>query len=163
VRAWTSVVVGAVLPLVLGVSLGSMSTDSGQGTWAHPMPPTAFLLLSLGLAVSHLLVLVGYVEVARRSAGSATVFAGVGGLGTALVAACEVWSGLLAETDLDAAVVTALEAGYGVCTVLIVVGTVGAGLVLRPTGSPFALPLLVNGLAMVVASVVRFTAPDVAV
>ena len=67
-RTATSVIVGAVLPLLLGASLGSLTTDDGKGTWAHPVQPTAFLLMSLGLALAHLLVLVGYVEVRRRSA-----------------------------------------------------------------------------------------------
>ena len=61
-RAGVLVIIGAILPLVLGATLGSITTVEGKGTWAFPMQPTAFLLLSLGLAVSHLLVLIGFLD-----------------------------------------------------------------------------------------------------
>jgi hypothetical protein len=158
-RAWTLVLTGAVLPLVVGASLGSITTTATD-TWASPVQPTAFLWLSVGLAISHLLILIGYLEVARRTSGPGATLAKVGGVGTAAVAVCELWSGLMARTDLDSSVLTALTAGYGVCSVIIAVGTVGSGLALRGTGSPFALPLLVNGLFFVVASILQFFASD---
>ncbi len=159
-RTGKLVIMGAVLPLLLGASLGSFTTTEGEGTWAYPMLPTAFLLLSLGLAAGHLLVLLGYLEIARRSRGAGSRFATVGGLGTALVAACEVWSGLVAKTQLDASVITALDVGYAVSSMAIVVGTLGAGIALRASRSRLASPLLVNGLFLLVAIPVRFLASD---
>lgn len=159
-RVWILVVAGGVLPLLLGAPLGSITTDAGEGTWAHPMEPTAHLLLMLGLALAHALVVAGYVVTAQRSSGAAAAYAKVGALGMAMVAICEVWSGLVAETDLDAPIITALEIGYGLSSVVIVVGSVGAGLALRSDGSPVALPLLVIGLVLVVAVTLRFTASD---
>jgi hypothetical protein len=159
-RAGVLVIIGAVLPLVLGVTLGSITTAEGKGTWAYPMQPTAFLLLSLGLAVSHLLVLIGYLEVARRTTGAGSKFATVGGLGTAIVAACEVWSALVAKTDLDASVIGALNTSYAVSSIVILVGTLGAGIALHATKSRFALPLLVSGGFFLVAIPVRFLASD---
>lgn len=154
------VIVGAVLPLLLGASLGSLTTSEGEGTWSYPMQPTAFLLLSLGLAISHLLVLLAYVEVARRSTGAASRFATLGGVGTALVAACEVWSGLVAETQLDAAAITALDTSYAVSSLTVLVGTLGAGMALRALRSRLAMPLLVNGLVLLVAVPIRFFGSD---
>ena len=159
-RAGVLVIIGAVLPLVLGASLGSITTAEGKGTWAYPMQPTAFLLLSLGLAVSHLLVLIGYLDVARRTTGAGSKFAAVGGLGTAIVAACEVWSGLVAKTDRDASVIGALNTSYAVSSIVILVGTLGAGIALYATKSRFALPLLVSGGFLLVAIPVRFLASD---
>ncbi len=159
-RAGVLVIIGAILPLVLGATLGSITTVEGKGTWAYPMQPTAFLLLSLGLAVSHLLVLIGYLDVARRTTGAGSKFAVVGGLGTAIVAACEVWSGLVAKTDRDASVIGALDMSYAVSSILILVGTLGAGIALYATKSRFALPLLVSGGFFLVAIPVRFLASD---
>ena len=160
-RTWILVVIGAVLPLVGGATLGSITTDAGEGTWAHPVEPTAFLALSVLLAVSHLLVMLGYLAVAAGTAGSAAALARLGAAGLAALAVCEVWSGLLASTDLDATVVDVLEVGYGISSVAIVVGTVGAGAALHRTGSPYALPLLAAGIVLAVVIPVRFLAPDV--
>ncbi|MDX6283662.1 MAG: hypothetical protein QOH03_4733 [Kribbellaceae bacterium] len=159
-RGWILVMIGAVLPLVGGASLGSITTDEGSHTWSYPVQPTAFFWMSVGLAVSHLLIVIGYLEVARHTAGPGSTLAKIAAAGTVAVAACELWSGLVARTDLDAPVLTALNAGYAVSGVLIAVGTVGSGLALRSTGSRFALPLLVNGLFFVVALLVRFFASD---
>lgn len=159
-RTGVLVVIGAILPLVLGATLGSITTAEGKGTWAYPMQPTAFLLLSLGLAVSHLLVLIGYLEVARRTTGAGSKFATVGGLGTAIVAACEVWSALVAKTDRAASVIGALNTSYAVSSIVILIGTLGAGIALHATKSRFALPLLVSGGFFLVAVPVRFLASD---
>lgn len=156
--AWW-VIVGAVLPLLLGASLGSLTTDEAPGTWAHPMPPTSFLLLSLGLALSHLLILLGYVEVRRRAAASALPVA-VAAVGTAVLVGCEVWSGLEAGTDLDAPVLTVLDTCYAVASVLVLLGTLGAGLMLRTAGSALAAPLLLNGALLLLAIPVRFLLSD---
>ncbi len=158
-RTGTLVIVGAVLPLMLGASLGSLTTDKGSGTWAHPMPATAFILLSLGLALSHLLVLLGYVEVRRRAA-AAALPAAVAAVGTAVLVGCEVWSGLEARTDLDAAVLTVLDTCYAAASVLVLLGTLGAGLVLRRAGSALAAPLLLNGALLLLALPIRFLASD---
>ncbi len=160
-RTWILVIIGAVLPLVGGATLGSITTDAGEGTWAHPVQPTAFLALSVLLAVSHLLVMLGYLVVAGSTAGSAATLARLGAAGLAALAVCELWSGLLASTDLDATVVDVLEVAYLVASVAVVVGTVGAGAVLRRTGSPYALPLLVAGIVLAIVIPVRFLAPDV--
>jgi len=160
VRTGALVIIGAVLPLVLGASLGSLTTTEGEGTWAYPMRPTAFLLLSLGLAVSHLLVMLGYREVARRTSGTASRFAALGGLGSALLAACEVWSGFVAETDQDAGVLDALDTGYAVSSIVVIIGTLGAGFVLYSEKSRFAMPLLVNGGFLLVAVPVRILGSD---
>ena len=159
-RGWILVIIGAVLPLVGGASLGSITASEGSHTWSYPVQPTAFLWMSVALAIAHLLVLIGYLEVARRTTGLGSALAKVGAAGTAAVAVCELWSGLVARTDLDAPVLTALNAGYAISGVIIAVGTIGSGLVLRTAGSRFALPLLVNGLFFVVALLVRFLASD---
>jgi hypothetical protein len=69
------------------------------------------------LAISHLLVLLGYLAVARDSVGSASVLAQVGAFGSAVAAACELWSGLVADTDLDSVVITVLDASYAASAV----------------------------------------------
>jgi hypothetical protein len=159
-RGWILVIIGAVLPLAGGASLGSITTTEGPHTWSYPVQPTAFLWMSVVLAIAHLLVLVGYLEVARRTAGLGSTLATVGAAGTVAVALCELWSGLVARTDLDAAVLTALNAGYAISGLVIVAGTLGSGLVLRGSGSRFALPLMVNGSFLIVALLVRFFASD---
>jgi hypothetical protein len=155
-RIWILVVIGAVLPLIGGVTLGSITTDSGEGTWAHPVEPTAFLALSVLLAVSHLLVMLGYLAVASDSRGAGAALARLGAAGLAVLAACEVWSGLLASTALDATVVDILNLGYALASVAVIVGTVGAGFALRGTGSPYAVPLLVIGIFLAIVVPVRF-------
>lgn len=159
-RTSVMVAVGAVLPLVLGASLGGTTTTEGAGTWAAPMPAGAFLVLSLGLAVSHLLVLPGYLAVARATHGLGRTSAWVAAAGTALLTGCEVWSGLEARTALDAAVLDLLDTGYAVGALLVVVGGVGAGVVLRRQGSPLGWPLLVNGAALAVATMLRLAVSD---
>ena len=154
------VIVGAVLPLLLGASLGSLTTENGEGTWAYPMPAAAFLGLSLGLAVSHLLVALGYAAVARVHGGTASTPATVAAGGSVVLAACEVWSGLVARTDLDAAVLTALDGAYALSSLAVLAGTVGAGLVLRSARSPLAVPLLLNAAVLAVAMVLRFLVSD---
>lgn len=154
--AGVPVIIGAVLAPLAGATLGSVTTTAGKGTWAHPVEPTAFLLMSIGLAIAHLLIAVGYIEVGRRSTGPAATFANLGALGTLLAAGVEIWSGLLAETNLDDAAVTWLDRGYLVTAVLILVGTLGAGVVLVRAGSRLAMPLLVNGGFFALVMVVRF-------
>lgn len=161
-RIWILVVIGAVLPLVGGATLGSITTDSGEGTWAHPVEPTAFLALSVLLAVSHLLVMLGYLAVASDSRGAGAALARLGAAGLGVLAACEVWSGLLASTALDATVVDILNLGYALASVAIIVGTVGAGFALRGTGSPYAVPLLVIGVFLAIVIPVQFLVSDVA-
>ncbi|MEJ7833534.1 MAG: LysR family transcriptional regulator [Nocardioides sp.] len=84
----------------------------------------------------------------------------LGGLGTAIVAACEVWSALVAKTDVEASVIGALNTSYAVSSIVIIVGTLGAGIALHATKSRFALPLLVSGGFFLVAVPVRFLASD---
>lgn len=161
-RAGVLTVVGAFLPFVLGATLGSATTADGEGTLAHPMPPSAFLWLSVGLAAAHLLVLVGYLAVAAHVRGRARSFAQVGAAGTAAVAAVEVWAGLIAEADRDGGAVAALDAAYVACAVVIAVGTVGAGVLLWSAERRLALPLLVNGLLLgLVVVPVRVLGSDV--
>lgn len=159
-RVGTLVISGAVLAPLAGATLGSITTSDGEGTWAFPVQPEAFLAMSIGLAVAHLLIAVGYVEVGRRSTGAAAAFAHLGALGTVLAAGVEIWSGLVARADIDDAVVTWLDGGYFVTAVLIVVGTLGAGVALRNAGSRLAMPLLVNGGFFALVIPVRFLGPD---
>lgn len=132
----------------------------GKDTWSYPVQPTAFLLLSVGLVFSHLLVLPGYVEVSRRTEGIGSSLATVGAVGSALVAVCELWSGLVAKVDLDSPMVTALDTGYAISAVVIIVGSLGSGLALRRAGSRFAAPLVVNGAFLVVATLLKDFASD---
>ncbi len=155
-RAGTLTIAGAVLLPLAGVTLGSITSADGEGTWAHPIHPTAFLLMSIGLSIGHLLVVVGYLEVGRRHGGTVSSLATLGALGTALVAGVEIWSGMLARTDLEAEVIAWLDRSYLATSVLIVVGTLGAGGMLRGAGSPLALPLLVNGAALLAVLPFRF-------
>lgn len=152
------VIVGAVMPLVLGGSLGMIETSDGKGTWAYPMEPTAFLLLSIGLAISHLLVLLVYVALGTRSDGLVSTFSRLGAVGSALLAGCELWSGLEARTDLDSGRLDLLDTGYIVTSGLVAVGTIGAAILLK--GSPVATPLLLNGVVLVVAGLVKYLASD---
>lgn len=153
-RAGVLVIIGAVLAPAAGAALGSITTTDGDGTWAQPIEPTSFLLMSVALAVSHLLVAVGYLEVSRRSTGAGSAFANLGAFGTVLAAGVELWSGLLARTDIDDAVLTWLDRGYLVTAILIVVGTLGAGIAL--SGSRLAMPLLVNGGFFALVIPIRF-------
>lgn len=155
------VIVGAVLPVVLGATLGSMTTTSGRGTWAYPMPASAFLALSLGLVASHALVALAYLEVRRGNAGAVAATALSGAVGSLLLAGCELWSGLVATTPLDSPVLTVLDAAYAVSAVAVLVSTLGCGAALRAAGSPLAAPLLLNGIVLLVAIPVRFLAGDV--
>jgi hypothetical protein len=159
-RVRTLVIVGAALPLVVGAGLGSITTSSHPHTWSHPTEPTAFLLMSTGLAISHWLVMLGYLEVTRRTSGAASTLATLGAAGSAAIGACEVWSGLEARTSLDAPVLDALDTGYAISALLIVIGTIGCGFLLRRVESPLAMPLLVNGSFLLLATVIRFLASD---
>ncbi|WP_146211109.1 hypothetical protein [Quadrisphaera granulorum] len=153
---------GGALPLLLGAALGSATTTASADTWAAPMPPGAFLALSLGLAVSHLLVLLAYTSARRSTSGVASAAALVGAVGTAALVACEVWSGTLARTPLHAPVLGALDAAYGVSSLAVLVGTLVLAVVLlrsRPR-LPLAWPVLVNGLALLVAIPLKFFTSD---
>lgn len=159
-RVGVLVIIGAVLAPVAGATLGSITTSDGEGTWAFPIQPDAFLLMSICLAAAHLLIAVGYVEVGRRSTGAASGFANLGALGTVLVAGVEIWSGLAARADSDDAVITWLDRGYFVTAVLILVGTLGSGIALLKAGSRLAMPLLVNGVFFALVIPVRFFGTD---
>ncbi len=157
-RTWVLVVIGAALPLVLGASLGMITTTEGKGTWAYSMDPTAFLFLSIGLAVSHFLIVLGYLAVAVRIEQPASQLARLAAAGSALLVACELWSGLEARTDLDSGRLTALDTSYVVTSVLIVLGTAGAAIALKK--GPFAVPLMVNAVCLAVAIPVKYLASD---
>ncbi|MFP4553118.1 MAG: hypothetical protein ACLFRT_04600 [Actinomycetota bacterium] len=154
-------IIGALLPLALGATLGMMTTDTDQGTLAYPMPSGAFVALSVGLAVAHALVIAGYLDVGRRSTGLGRTFCQVGAVGTALVAGVELWSGALASVARDSGAVTALSAGFFTTGLIIAIGTVGAGIALRPSLPRLARPLLVNGLFLALVVIpVRFLGND---
>lgn len=154
-------IIGALLPLALGASLGMMTTDTDQGTWAYPMRSGAFIALSVGLAVAHALVIAGYLEVGRRSTGPGRTLCQVGAVGTALVAGVELWSGALASVARDSGAVTALSAGFFTTSLIIAIGTVGAGIALRSSLPRLARPLLVNGLFLALVVIpVRFLGND---
>lgn len=159
-RAGVLVIIGALLAPVAGATLGSITTSDGEGTWAFPIKPEAFLLMSIGLAAGHLLIAVGYAEVGRRSTGAGSAFATLGALGTVLAAGVEIWSGLVARADIDDPVVTWLDLGYFVTAVLILVGTLGSGIALLKAGSRLAMPLLVNGGFFALVILVRFLGTD---
>ncbi len=74
--------------------------------------------------------------------------------------ACEVWSGLEARTDLDATVLNVLDTCYAAASVLVLLGTLGAGLLLRRVGSALTAPLLLNGALLLLAIPVRYLASD---
>lgn len=154
-------IIGAVLPLALGATLGMIPGETGTATVAGPVDPTAFWWLSVGLAVSHLLVMCGYLGVMRLTAGAARVFAVAAAAGTAVIALVEIWAGLIAGTDADSSAAAALTVGYLACSTVIAVGTVGAGLTSWSQARRLAWPLLVNGLFLgLVAIPVRFLADD---
>ena len=154
-------IIGALLPLALGATLGVMTTDTGEGTLAYPMPPGAFFALSVGLAVSHLFVVAAYLEVGRQSTGIARTFSRVGAVGTALVGGVELWAGALASASQGSGAVTALAVGYFITSLTIAIGTVGSGLALRLSLPRLAWPLIINGffLALVVIPL-RFLGSD---
>lgn len=160
-RAGVLTIIGALLPLALGATLGMATTDTGEGTLAYPMSPQAFLALSVGLAVSHLLVLTGYLAVARPASGWTRTLALVAALGTGAVAAVEIGAGLLATADRDGTAVAMLDVAYLSCAALISAGTVGAGVALWSRNRRLASPLLLNGLLLgLVVMPVRFAGSD---
>lgn len=77
-----------------------------------------------------------------------------------LVAGAEIWSGLAARADIDDAVITWLDRGYFVTSVLILVGTLGSGIALLKAGSRLAMPLLINGGFFALVIPVRFLGTD---
>lgn len=161
VRPGLLTIIGALLPLALGATLGVMTTDTGEGTLAYPMPPGAFFALSVGLAISHLFVVTAYLEVGRQSTGTARTFSRVGAIGTALVGGVEVWAGALAAAAQDSGSVTALTVGYFITSLTIAVGTVGSGLALRSNRPRLAWPLIINGLLLALIVIpVRFLGND---
>jgi len=156
-------IIGAVLPIVLGATLGSVTDGAVEGSLANPMPPSAFLWLSIGLVITHLLILAGHLAVARLTTGQAHTFTLVAAVGTAAAGGAELWAGLIADADRNGGAVAAILIGYFVCSVAIAVGTVGAGVLLWASARRLALPLLVNGLFFgLVAVPVRFLVFDVA-
>jgi hypothetical protein len=160
-RAGVLTIIGALLPLALGATLGMTTTDTGKGTLAYPMPPEAFLALSVGLAVAHLLVLAGYLAVARTLSGWVRSLAQVAAAGTAAVAGVEIWAGLLATADRGSTAVAVLDASYGAAAVLISVGTVGVAVGIWSRNRRLALPLLLNGLLLgLVVVPLRFAGSD---
>jgi hypothetical protein len=158
---WT-VVVGGALPLLLGATLGSVTTTAGAGTWAAPMPAGAFLALSLGLAVSHLLVVPAYTSLAQEGSAPVRRAAVLGAAGSVLLAACEVWSGLLARTPLGSPVLVVLDGGYLVAALAVVVGTlVLAAALWRSAPRPrLSWPVLVNGVLLLVATLLKHLVSD---
>ncbi|MFP3883801.1 MAG: hypothetical protein ACLFWH_15995, partial [Actinomycetota bacterium] len=79
----------------------------------------------------------------------------------ALVAGVELWSGALASVARDSGAVTALSAGFFTTALIIAIGTVGAGIALRPSLPRLARPLLVNGLFLALVVIpVRFLGND---
>lgn len=159
-RVGVLVIIGAVLAPVAGATLGNITTRDGEGTWAFPVQPAAFLLMSICLAAAHLLIAAGYVAVGRRSTAAVSAFANLGALGTVLAAGAEIWSGLVARADIHAAVITWLDRGYFVTAVLILVGTLGSGAASLKARSRLAVPLLVNGGFFALVIAVRFLGTD---
>lgn len=159
-RVWALVIIGAAIPLVLGVALGSITTESGEGTWGYPMVPSAFLLMGIGLALSHLLVGVGYREVARIGVPRGTGFGWLAFAGSVVLAACEVWSGLSAEVPLGSPSLTALDAGYVISGAMVVIGSLGAGIVLLPSRRSLSLSLIVVGVVLACAMLLKYLVAD---
>ena len=154
-------IVGGALPLALGATLGSLDGNRHSHSWAYPVPVWAFVTMSAGLALSHWLVASGYLSMMRGGSGPAVVrFAAVALVGTLAVGACELWSAALAKSDENGSAVDALNTGYGVSSVLIAAGSIGAGWLLVRTWRRVALPLLVGSVLLLVAVVLLAVGSD---
>ncbi|MGB4778021.1 hypothetical protein [Microbacterium sp.] len=142
--ASTLTIVGALLPVTFAVAV-LLPPAGHPDTWAYPTAPWLFAVLSVLLAVAHLLVLAGFVAVARTTTGAARVFAWVGALGTLLVAAAEVWSAFIATEPAAGSAAETLSYLYTASSLLIIVGSIGAGVALLRTWRDAGFALLVSG------------------
>lgn len=153
-RMW--VALGAVLPAVLGPTLGSMTSGAIEGSLSDPVAPRPYAILLVGIGISHLLVGLGLWEVWRRSTGRAAIFAAVATVATFVDVGCELWAASLAKSDLHAGVVDALNVAYVVVGIGIVVGSAGAALHLRDTMPRLTGPLALSAALLAVAVVVKY-------
>jgi hypothetical protein len=145
-QGWLWTVIGALVPSAAVLAATRFPASDAKDTWAYPLTPNVFLGLSVTLAIAHFCVALGFDEIADRSGGaSARSFAQLGALGILLGGACQIASGVLGRQDRDSDTIGQLNAGYGLATVLIIIGTLGAGIALRRIWVRVGLPLMVSG------------------
>lgn len=148
-RGWFWTIVGGLLPVAAGFAAGTFPPGKNDHAWAYPIAPNVFLGMSVALALAHVLIAVGYDDIADRTSGGAARSAlQVGGIGLLIAGGTEIWSGTLARVDRGSQAIVNLNTGYAVAGVLVLAGTLGAGIALARSWTRVAVPLLVNGVIL---------------
>jgi hypothetical protein len=123
---------------VLGVLIGAITLGYPEAVpeeqWSYPFTTTAQWVISVPLALAHLLTAAGFVGVLRARAHAvsrvaavslviaATAFAGLG--------ACELASGAIGSESTSSSAATAVSTAFGIASMLTALGSIVAGIVI---------------------------------
>jgi hypothetical protein len=120
--------------LMLGVSVITAFPPGGvpDDQWSYPQTQSQFLVISLVLAIAHVLSAGGFIGVSRLTAagqgrasqaGIAAAIAGLGALGL-----CELISGFIADEPLDSSAAAIVGTLFGLSSLLFAAGAITAGI-----------------------------------
>ncbi len=151
----TACVVSGGLGLVAGVVTLAYPAAVPEEQWSYPFTFAVGLAMGVGLAITHVLTLLGVralqLTVADEGRRAAQAGLWVALTGFALLAGCELASGLIGRAALEDAGAQGLSSAFGVASLMTAMGSIIAGAVIRRGRAAAAAPwLLASGIAMIV-------------
>jgi hypothetical protein len=123
---------------IIGVAIGivtlSYPAAVASDRWSYPFGATAQWIVSVLLAITHLLTLAGFLGVVAARpfdrSRAAVVGLWVAIAGYAILAVCELLSGAVGTQRSDSSAANAVSGAFGVATLLAAVGSIVAGIVI---------------------------------
>lgn len=129
---------GGILGALGGIVMALVPPAVPQDRFSYPYTPAGFVVTELVFALSHALVLVGVVGIARSGAlgtgRTGHLAAWVAAAGWAALTLCEFAALTFSDSAYPTEQTGLLDTGYGVSTLLIGVGMVVMGLAVRRAG-----------------------------
>jgi hypothetical protein len=124
-------VASGVLGVLAGILTLAYPAAVPRDRWSYPFPTGLFLVFSIGLAITHLLTLLGFVGVRRTGAarGSrlASVALALAILGLGLLALSEVFSGFIGDRSTDSSAAGLVGGLFGIASLFAAFGPIIAG------------------------------------
>lgn len=160
-------VAGGLLGIVLGLLTALYPAAVAETKWSYPFEPALHLGVEVLVALSHALVLVGFLALLQAGATGTSRWGRIGMqialVGFAALTLCELAGAAISGAEADSSAAANLESAFGAASILIAIGSIIAGVAILRAGtfaSPHSAAVLVSGIYMIVAVTPAMIAGD---